>query len=347
MRFLAIDANAQDSLAEMGHFARTYQLTIPFLKDAGNVVADGFSAERTPEVFVLDRERTVRYRGRIDDQYGFQSGVGYQRPKAVKRDLAEAIDELLAAKSVTNAVTRAPGCLIGRVGKAKADAEVTFSKHIAPLFNQHCVRCHREGEIAPFSLSNYDEVAGWAPMIDEVVHENRMPPWHADPKVGHFANDSRLGDEDKQLIADWVAAGAPQGDPRDLPPAPQFTEGWQISKPDRIIGMADQPYTVPAEGKIEYQYFTVDPGFTKDVWVQQAEAGRATTRWCTTSSCSSSRPASRCRRWAKAPIATCSSALLPAIRPRGCPAAWPSEFRPARSCCSRCTTRPTAPNRRT
>src|SRR5262245_20071265 len=116
--FLAIDSNAQDSLAEMGHFARTYRLTIPFLKDAGNVVADKFAAERTPEVFVLDRDRTVRYRGRIDDQYGFQTGVGYQRPKAVKRDLADAVDQLLAAKPVSEAVTRAPGCLIGRTRTA-------------------------------------------------------------------------------------------------------------------------------------------------------------------------------------------------------------------------------------
>lgn len=190
--FLAIDSNAQDSLAEMGHFARTYQLAIPFLRDPGNVVADQFAAERTPEVFVLDRERAVRYRGRIDDQYGFQTGVGYQRPKAAKRDLAEAIDQLLAAKPVSESVTRAPGCLIGRTRAANEESEVTYSNQIARLFQDRCVKCHREGEIAPFSLSNYEEISGWAPMIEEVVRENRMPPWHADPRFGHFSNDSRL-----------------------------------------------------------------------------------------------------------------------------------------------------------
>ena len=113
--FLAIDSNSQDSLAEMTHFVRNYKLTIPFLKDPGNVVADQFAAERTPEVFLLDQSRQVRYRGRIDDQYGFQSGVGYQRPKVQERTLVPAIDQLLAGKDVSEPTTRAPGCLIGRV----------------------------------------------------------------------------------------------------------------------------------------------------------------------------------------------------------------------------------------
>jgi peroxiredoxin/mono/diheme cytochrome c family protein len=270
--FLAIDANAQDSLAEMGHFSRTYQLTIPFLKDPGNVVADLFAAERTPEVFVLDRERVVRYHGRIDDQYGFQSGVGYQRPQATKRDLADAIDQLLAGKSIDQSTTHAPGCLIGRVRAANEQSEVTYSKQIARIFQERCVNCHRKGEIAPFSLSNYDEVVGWAAMIEEVVRENRMPPWHADPNVGHFANDGRLSDAEKRMIATWVANGAPQGNPQDLPRPVVYTSGWQISPPDRVIVMSDRPFTVPAEGKIEYQYFLTDPGFTEDVWVREAEA---------------------------------------------------------------------------
>ncbi len=149
---------------------------------------------------------------------------------------------------------------------------MTYSNQIARVFQARCVQCHREGEIAPFSLTNYEEIVGWAPMIDEVVRENRMPPWHADEKFGHFSNDSRLSQEEKNLIATWVANGAPQGNRRDLPEPRQFTSGWQISKPDRIIAMGDKSFTVPAEGKVEYQYFTVDPGFTEDVWVSEAEA---------------------------------------------------------------------------
>ncbi len=268
---LAIDSNAQDSLAEMQHFARTYDMKVPFLKDPGNVVADQFAAERTPEVFLLDRERVVRYRGRIDDQYGFQSGVGYQRPEAVKRDLADAVTQLLAGQAVTEPATRAPGCLIGRVQAAKENSEVAFSKQISRLFQDRCVHCHREGEIAPFSLTDYEEVVGWAPMIAETVRENRMPPWHANPKYGHFSNDGRLSDAEKKLIATWVENGAPQGDPADMPAPKQFVAGWQIPTPDVVVNMADKPYTVPAEGKVEYQHFVADPGFQEDVWVSGAE----------------------------------------------------------------------------
>jgi peroxiredoxin/mono/diheme cytochrome c family protein len=270
--FLAVDSNAQDSLAEMNHFARTYGLTIPFLKDPGNIVADQFGAERTPEAFVLDHERVVRYRGRIDDQYGFQSGVGYQRPTALKRDLAESIDQLLAAKSVSEPVTRAPGCLIGRMHTPKGATDVTYSNQIARIFQDRCVSCHRDGEIGPFSMENYEDIAGWSSMIAEVVRENRMPPWHADPNHGSFSNDCRLSEPEKELIARWVDAGAPQGDPKDQPPTRAFTAGWQISKPDRVIAMSDKPFVVPADGKVEYQHFVVDPGFTQDMWVREAEA---------------------------------------------------------------------------
>ena len=120
-------------------------------------------------------------------------------------------------------------------------------------------------------MTNYEEVAGWAPMIAETVREQRMPPWHASPQFGHFANDARLSDDEKQLIATWVANGAPQGDPRDLPEPRQFTVGWQIPTPDCVVPMSDQPFTVPAEGKVEYQYFVADPGFTKDMWIRAAE----------------------------------------------------------------------------
>lgn len=268
---LAIDSNAQDSLAEMAHFARTYNLNIPFLRDAGNVVADQFQAERTPEVFVLDASRTVRYRGRVDDQYGFQTGVGYARPKVSRRDLAVALDQLLSNEAVEEPITRAPGCLIGRTKPVDENCEVTYSNQISRLFQKHCERCHRPGEIAPFSLNSYDEVAGWAPMIEEVVRDQRMPPWHASPEFGHFANDARLTDEEKQMLSTWVAAGAPQGDPADLPEPATYAVGWQIPQPDAIIKMADAPFTVPAEGKVEYQYFVVDPGFTADKWVSAAE----------------------------------------------------------------------------
>lgn len=269
--FLALDPNRQDSLAEMAHFVRTSGLNFPLLKDVGNRVADRFGAIRTPEVFVLDGERRIRYWGRVDDQYGFQQGVGYQRPEATRRDLAEALDELLAGRPVSEPLTRAPGCLIGRVRPVDDTAEVTYSNQIARIFQERCETCHRPGEIGPFAMTDYEQVAGWADMIAEVVRERRMPPWHADPRYGDFVNDCRLSDADRVLIEQWVAAGAPEGDPADLPPPREYSEGWQIDTPDQVIYMSDEPYIVPAQGTVEYQYYVVDPGWQEEKWVRAAE----------------------------------------------------------------------------
>src|SRR5262249_8266309 len=136
--FLAVDANRQDSVTQLARLAKTHKLPFPLLKDVGNVVADQFGAVRTPEVFVLDVRRHLRYRGRVDDQYG----VDYAPPKPTRRDLALALEELLAGKPVSRPVTRPAGCLIGRVRLPDAKSEVTYTKHVAAILRRRCTRCH-------------------------------------------------------------------------------------------------------------------------------------------------------------------------------------------------------------
>ncbi len=268
VQIVGVNSNSQDSITELAAYARIHELSFPLLKDVGNQVADQLGAVRTPEAFVLDQQRVVRYWGRIDDQYG----VGYTRDEPKRQDVAIAIDDLLAGKPVSVPQTESVGCHIGRVLDPDADSPVTYSNQIARILQRRCVECHRDGDIAPFALTDYDEVAGWAEMIREVVDQQRMPPWHANPQYGHFANDRHLSDDEKQLIFQWVRTGAPQGDPADLPEPRQFTAGWQLpQQPDLVIDMRDQPFTVPAEGTVRYQYFSVDPGFTEDKWVKMAE----------------------------------------------------------------------------
>ncbi len=224
--FIGIDPNQQDGPTDIARYAQQAGVNFPVLKDVNNVLADRLGVQRTTEAFVLDSERVIRYRGRIDDQYN----IGISRPQAKRNDLAEALTEVLAGKPVSQPTTPALGCLVGRVHKPVANGSVTYTKDIASILNHHCVECHRPGEIRPFSLTSYDEVIGWADMIDEVVRQRRMPPWHADPKYGHFANDSRLSDTEKKLILDWVEAGTPQGDPKDLPKPPVYAAGWRNSQ---------------------------------------------------------------------------------------------------------------------
>jgi thiol-disulfide isomerase/thioredoxin len=265
--FVAIDANQQDTLAEMAQYARVAKIDFPFLKDPANAVADQFVAERTPEVFVLDKARAVRYRGRIDDQYV----VGSSRNEPKQNDLAAALDELLAGKEVSTPETTATGCHIGRVNRRTARGEINYAKDIAPIVQKHCVACHRQGEIAPFSLTSYDDVVNWSATVREVIEERRMPPWHAAAEPGKFVNDRRLPAGEKKLLFDWIDNGMPAGNPADLPEPPKFSEGWQIPTPDLVLEMP-RPYSVPAKGTVEYQYFPLDLTFDEDKWVVAAEA---------------------------------------------------------------------------
>jgi hypothetical protein len=98
-----------------------------------------------------------------------------------------------------------------------------------------------------------------------------MPPWHADPKHGRFKNDPTLPDEEVAKITAWVDGGAPEGDPKDLPPPRTFVEGWRIGKPDVVIRMPVE-FRVPAKGEVRYKYHTVPTEFTEDRWIQAAEA---------------------------------------------------------------------------
>ena len=266
VQFLGIDSNQQDGVTQIARFAKESGIEFPILKDVNNVLADQLGVQRTVEVLVLDTGRMIRYRGRIDNQYN----VGISRTKSTENDLAQALDELLAGKPVSKPTTPVVGCFIGRVRKPAATGTVTFAKDVARIFNKHCVECHHPGEIGPFSLTSYEEAIGWADTIDEVVREGRMPPWHADPKYGHFANDSRLSADEKKTIADWIEAGTPEGDPKDMPPAPHFAEGWRIPKPD-VVFTVPKPFKVKATGTIDYQFFVIDTGFTEDKWVQAAE----------------------------------------------------------------------------
>ena len=224
--FLGIDANVQDSLTEIAAYARVHSIHFPILKDVANQFADVIGAERTPTVFVLDGQRLVRYWGRIDDQFG----VGYVRDVPQRNDLQAALDELLAGTEVTNPVTEPVGCYIGRIKKPQQDSPVTYSNQIARILENRCVECHREGEIAPFALTDYQEVVGWAEMIQEVVRDGRMPPWHANDVGGPFENCRQLTQDEKAAIHAWVRAGAPEGDRKDLPTLRTWVTGWQLPR---------------------------------------------------------------------------------------------------------------------
>ncbi len=149
-------------------------------------------------------------------------------------------------------------------------AEITYTKDIAPILYKSCTECHRSGEMGPMSLMSYNEVRPWAKSIRERVMDQTMPPWSADPKVGHWSNDPSLSSKEKDTITTWVAAGAPKGEDKDMPATPKYVSGWTIGEPDVVLEMQEE-YSVPAEGTVPYLYFSMPTNFTEDKWIQAFE----------------------------------------------------------------------------
>jgi hypothetical protein len=161
-----------------------------------------------------------------------------------------------------------------RFSAVNSAATVTFTKDVAPILYSSCATCHRPGEMAPMSLISYKEVRPWAKSIRERVLNREMPPWYADPNHGEFANDTRLTERQIETIRAWVDGGAKEGDPKDLPPAPKFTNtGWKFGEPDVVLSMTEEA-SIPADGTVPYRYFAVPTGFTEDKYVQLAEIKR-------------------------------------------------------------------------
>jgi mono/diheme cytochrome c family protein len=149
--------------------------------------------------------------------------------------------------------------------------QITFTKDVAPIFYKSCAECHRAGESAPFSILSYKDARPWAKSIREQVVKKQMPRWDANPAHGQFANDRRLTQQEIDTIAAWVDQGAKEGNPKDLPPAPKFVEGWTIGTPDLVLQMPEE-FTLEASGPDEYQYFEIPTNFTEDKYVQAVEA---------------------------------------------------------------------------
>jgi hypothetical protein len=153
---------------------------------------------------------------------------------------------------------------------ASARGNITYTKDIAPILYSNCTECHRASMSAPMSLMTYDEVRPWARAIKQRVVKREMPPWSADPAHGTFKNDPSLTQQDIDTITAWVDGGAVKGDDKDLPRPPQYADGWTIGTPDAVFKMTE-PYNVPADGTIPYQYIRIPTNLSEDKWIQAIE----------------------------------------------------------------------------
>jgi peroxiredoxin len=268
LQILAINANAGDSPEAVRKHAEEFKIAFPVLLDGRQTLADALGATRTPEVFVADADGVVRYHGRIDDRYGYT----YRRDSSTRPDLEEAVREVLANKPVSLASTEPVGCLIARPKDAAKGGEVTYARDVSRILRTKCAFCHTAGAAAPFELQTYEDAVKWADTIREVVDDGRMPPWHATAPFGHFSNDRRLTDTEREVLFAWIDGGRAKGDDKDLPPPQKVNDtGWMIGHPDLVLKMPEK-VTIKADGVVPYQYYRTPTNFEEDVWVTMAEA---------------------------------------------------------------------------
>jgi hypothetical protein len=154
-------------------------------------------------------------------------------------------------------------------GPASPTADVTFNKDVLPIVQKNCQSCHRPGEVAPFSLLNYESARPFARAIKTKVMAREMPPWFAEDGYAKYSNDTRLSQRDVHTLVAWVDQGVKQGDPKDAPRPIQFVDGWQM-KPDLIVEMPTA-FKLPPAGTINYQNMVVKVNFPEDRWVIAAE----------------------------------------------------------------------------
>ncbi len=264
--FLYVDPMPYGTAAEGLQEIEWYGFDGEYVIDPEGRIAAALGAVTSTEVFVLDAARTLMYRGAVDDQYG----LGYTKPAAGQEYLRGALEATASASLPVVRATLAPGCYLAPDEAADvAAAAPTWHNRVSRIVQARCQRCHREGAAGPFPMVDYQDVVRRKDMIEWVLADGLMPPWFAE---GHeeWANDPSLTDEEMASFNQWLAADTPEGDPAEAPMPIRWTKGWTLGKPDAELPIPE-PFNVPREGVVDYQYQYIKTDFAEDRWLQAVE----------------------------------------------------------------------------
>lgn len=258
LRLLGVLADpAATRLAATQHAAE-YGLEFPVVFDSRLELAQIFQPTHTPEAFVISAAGQLVYRGRIDDWF---ADVGKPRAETTKHDLRDVLLVLAEGRAVEPRTAAPVGCKFEALARRTSLDSPTFARDVAPIIFNNCSECHRPGEVAPFSLLTYEDAAKRAEQLAEVASSGLMPPWKAEAGFGHFKGERRISPAQRQTLAAWAAAGAPEGNAADLPKPPEFAQGWRLGEPDLVLEMPE-PFEIPAEvpdhGGNVYRWFPLE-----------------------------------------------------------------------------------------
>ncbi|MCC6402976.1 MAG: ascorbate-dependent monooxygenase [Fimbriimonadaceae bacterium] len=226
--------------------------------DLGGEAARNDQVKVVPTVIVRDKQGGLLYRGPFDDNK--------QRDLVRRSYVTDAVDAGLQGTVPKVKQAEAVGCLL-QPAPIPAVSAVTFAEHVAPILNEHCLECHRPGQVAPFSMEKFEEVKNWSKMIALVTKNGTMPPWKAAPGIGEFQHENRLDDAEKETLQRWAEAGAPSGELGKAPAPPSFPEGWPLGEPDRVLKTA-AAFKLGADGPDEYWNFVIKADNKEPVFIQ-------------------------------------------------------------------------------
>jgi peroxiredoxin/mono/diheme cytochrome c family protein len=266
--FVGVDANRDETPEQLAKHAREFGVTFPLFRDDDLSAVKALEAKVNPEVFILDAEFRLRYRGRIDDAY---SARLKPNPTVTRYDLHEALSSLVEGKEVKVKVTTAFGCPLPGVEKKSANpnATVTYYKDVLPVLQANCQSCHRPGNVGPFSLMNYRQAVKWADSMMEEVKGKRMPPWK--PERNEFLPTDRcLTAKDIATLSSWVEQGMAEGNAKDAPPPVKFPEGWSLGTPDLILE-APEDVVIDATGRDVFHCLVFPTNFPEDRLIAAVE----------------------------------------------------------------------------
>ena len=270
IEMLFVNPTGNDKTEDMAAFRADHKLKGPYIHDRDGIIAKTFGTKSTAEVFLLDQQRTVVYRGAIDDQYG----LGYTHDSPKRTFLFDAVTALFNQRNADPAATTAPGCELDLTDKKTDYTHITYHNRISRIIQRNCIECHRNGGVAPFSLEKHEDVVAHAGMIHKVVEKGTMPPWFASPpgdgKPTQWANDRSINSADKAELLAWLKSNRPQGDPADAPIARTYADGWLIGKPDAVFKFP-KAVEVRASGIMPYQNILVETNLPEDKWVKAVE----------------------------------------------------------------------------
>jgi mono/diheme cytochrome c family protein len=265
-----VNSIATDKESEIQEAAAVLGPSGLYVHDSTGELCRDLRLTSTTDVLLVDPARTVVYQGAIDDQYGF----GYASAEPRKKFLATAVSEYLKGQPIAIAATESPGCRLGQAAPAKAQAAITYHNRISRIVQAHCIECHRDGGVGPFSLETRADLVAHATMLSDVVKRGVMPPWFATASPAGeptpWLDECSLSAADKDDLLAWLAGEAAEGDPQDAPLPIQFDNGWTIGKPD-LVAQFPAPVKVQATGFMKYQHVTVDLNLDEDKWVERLE----------------------------------------------------------------------------